>query len=110
MQHAKYEDWRRGRELACANPYRLDVFASSVREVVAEAGGWVVDRVLAGWTVTFFAEAADDAEHAARILGSEVRVLGATPDPTRPQPYGIAVTSALYDTDSQLQKWIVDGL
>jgi hypothetical protein len=32
--------------------YRLDVVAASVSEVVSHAGGWLVDRVMAGWDVT----------------------------------------------------------
>ena len=32
--------------------YRLDVVALSVLEVVTHAGGWLCDRVMAGWDVT----------------------------------------------------------
>jgi hypothetical protein len=32
--------------------YRLDVAAMSVLEVVTRAGGWLFDRVMAGWDVT----------------------------------------------------------
>src|SRR3546814_1101974 len=32
--------------------YRLDVVAPTVAEVVRNAGGWLVDRAMAGWDVT----------------------------------------------------------
>ena len=32
--------------------YRLDVVAANVADVVKFAGGWLVDRVMAGWDVT----------------------------------------------------------
>lgn len=108
MQQARSETVYRGGDSASANPYRLDVFTASVRDVVAEAGGWIVDRVLAGWIVTVITGPRDDAERAGRILGCEVTVRSATADCVRPRPYGIALTSALYGTDDQLQQGIAD--
>ena len=32
--------------------YRLDVVAASAADVVQSAGGWLYDRVMAGWEVT----------------------------------------------------------
>ncbi|HWE91683.1 MAG TPA: hypothetical protein VG317_19635, partial [Pseudonocardiaceae bacterium] len=32
--------------------YRLDVVAVSAADVVQSAGGWLYDRVMAGWEVT----------------------------------------------------------
>ena len=32
--------------------YRLDVVAASSADVVCSVGGWLYDRVLAGWEVT----------------------------------------------------------
>ena len=40
--------------------YRLDVVAPSVPEVVKFAGGWLVDRVMAGWDVTVLISAGED--------------------------------------------------
>ncbi len=31
--------------------YRLDIVAPSVAEAVRHAGGWIFDRVMAGWDV-----------------------------------------------------------
>lgn len=109
MQRAESENHYRSGDSAHANPYRLDVFSDSVREVVAEAGGWIVDRVLAGWRVTLITDA-DDGECAGRILGCEVTIGSAITDALRPRPYGIVLTSARCRTDSQLQKCIADAL
>ena len=40
--------------------YRLDVVAPSVPEVVKHAGGWLVDRVMAGWDVTVLIDGEQD--------------------------------------------------
>ncbi len=40
--------------------YRLDVVAPSVAEVVRNAGGWLFDRVMAGWDVTVMITGDDD--------------------------------------------------
>ena len=109
MQRPESENHCRSDDSAHANPYRLDVFSDSVREVVAEAGGWIVDRVLAGWRVTLITDA-DDGECAGRILGCEVAVASAITDASRPRPYGIVLTSARCRTDSQLQQCIADAL
>ena len=48
--------------------YRLDVVAASVADVVRFAGGWMYDRVMAGWDVTVLL--ADDVdERPLRVLG-----------------------------------------
>ncbi|WP_445162559.1 hypothetical protein ACTXG5_04590 [Mycobacterium sp. Dal123C01] len=48
--------------------YRLDVVAGSAVDVVHSAGGWLYDRVMAGWEVTVLLPGNDDAR-ALRILG-----------------------------------------
>ncbi|BBX01018.1 hypothetical protein BST36_24130 [Mycolicibacterium moriokaense] len=109
VQPAKNESLYRSADSGSANQYRIDVFARSVREVVTGAGGWIVDRVLAGWIVTVITDAADDAERAGRILGCEVTFRSAEADSARPRPYGIALSSALYSTDAQLQRCVTDA-
>jgi len=94
----------------CTNPYRLEVFTSSVHEVVTEAGGWIVDHVLAGWTVTVITDAADDTARAVKILGCQVNLRSALLDPTSARPYGIALTSTLCAADRDPQTWIVEAL
>src|SRR5580692_6172670 len=52
--------------------YRLDVVAASAVDVVQSAGGWLYDRVMAGWEVTVLLPDSRDTR-SLRILG--VRVL-----------------------------------
>lgn len=110
MRYARDDERSRVRESVSANPYLLDVFTSSVREVVADAGGWIVDRVLAGWTVTVITDAVEDDGRAAEILGIKVAMRSAIADSVRPYPYGIALTSTLYGTDARLRKCVTDAL
>jgi hypothetical protein len=49
--------------------YRLDVVAASAVDVVQSAGGWLFDRVRAGWTVSVLTDARD--ARSLRILGLE---------------------------------------
>ena len=49
--------------------YRLDVVSPSVTEVVRNAGGWLVDRVMAGWDVTVLIAGADVDVRPLQILG-----------------------------------------
>jgi hypothetical protein len=90
------------------NPYRLDVYTTSVREVVAHAGGWLVDRTLGGWTVTIVTEASDDAPQAARILGCKIAVFAEAGD--SPPTHAIASMSAIYGTDDAVRKRIDQAL
>jgi hypothetical protein len=48
--------------------YRLDVVAGSAVDVVHSAGGWLYDRVMAGWEVTVLLPGNDDTRPL-RILG-----------------------------------------
>jgi hypothetical protein len=61
-----------GRVTALANGeclrYRLDVVAGSAVDVVHSAGGWLYDRVMAGWEVTVLLPGNDDTR-SLRILG-----------------------------------------
>jgi hypothetical protein len=51
--------------------YRLDVVAVSAADVVQSAGGWLYDRVMAGWEVTALLPPGGDTR-ALRILGVRV--------------------------------------
>jgi hypothetical protein len=51
--------------------YRLDVVAASAVDVVHSAGGWLYDRVMAGWEVTVLLPGGCDT-HPLRILGVAV--------------------------------------
>ena len=48
--------------------YRLDVVAGSAVDVVQSAGGWLYDRVMAGWEVTVLLPGNEDTR-SLRILG-----------------------------------------
>ena len=51
--------------------YRLDVVAPTVLDAVKFAGGWVYDRVMAGWDVTVLIGDDEDVRPL-EILGAEV--------------------------------------
>jgi hypothetical protein len=123
MQHAARKDPQRGDvrgdradrpavrgDSPSANPYRLEVFTPSVREAVGEAGGWIVDKVLAGWTVTVITDEADNGARAVKILGSQVSVHSALLDATCPPPYAIALTSTFSAEEGRLQTFISQTL
>ena len=54
--------------------YRLDVVAPSVLDAVRFAGGWIYDRVMAGWDVTVLIGTDEDVRPL-EILGAESRKL-----------------------------------
>lgn len=59
------------RSRRCVDPlpgYRLDVVASDVADVVRSAGGWLYDRMAAGWEVNVLLPVTPDAR-ALQILG-----------------------------------------
>ena len=51
--------------------YRLDVVAPSVLDAVRYAGGWIYDRVMAGWDVTVLVGGGDDDMRPLQILGAQ---------------------------------------
>ena len=78
--------------------YRLDVVAASVTDVVRFAGGWMYDRVMAGWDVTvLLADGAD--ERPLHILGVETTDLESALAlwAERPHPQTVAVAADLFD-------------
>jgi len=91
--------------------YRLDVVAPTVLDAVRFAGGWVYDRVMAGWDVTVLIGADEDVRPL-EILGAEVRdlesVLVSWDD--RPHPQTIAVAADLFDRDSRVRKGVLTAL
>ena len=91
--------------------YRLDVVARNVPEVVRFAGGWLVDRVMAGWDVTVLIGADEDVRPL-EILGAEVRdletVLESWED--RPHPQTVAVAADLFDSDARVHQHVLNAL
>jgi hypothetical protein len=91
--------------------YRLDVVSSRVLEVVSGAGGWLFDRVMAGWDVTVFT--ADDADvRPLRILGTQTAGLEhafASPD-DGPRPHALAVATDLVGSDLRARQCVLTAL
>jgi hypothetical protein len=91
--------------------YRLDVVAPTVLDAVKFAGGWIYDRVMAGWDVTVLISTDEDVRPL-EILGAEVRdletVLEAWED--RPHPQTVAVAADLFGSDSRVHQHVLNAL
>jgi hypothetical protein len=91
--------------------YRLDVVAPTVLDAVTFAGGWIYDRVMAGWDVTVLI-ANDEEVRPLEILGAEVRdletVLASWED--RPHPQTVAVAAAMFDSDARVREHVLNAL
>ena len=91
--------------------YRLDVVAPTVLDAVKFAGGWVYDRVMAGWDVTVLI-AADEDVRSLEILRAEVRDLESVLESweDRPHPQTIAVAADLFERDDRLRQGVLSAL
>ncbi len=91
--------------------YRLDVVAPSVAEVVRNAGGWLVDRVMAGWDVTVLVTGDDDIRPL-QILGVETADLEAVMAlwEERPHPQTVAVAAELFVSDARVRAGVLGAL
>jgi hypothetical protein len=91
--------------------YRLDVVAPTVLDAVKFAGGWVYDRVMAGWDVTVLIGDDEDVRPL-EILGAEVRdlesVLASWEE--RPHPQTVAVAADLFDRDARVRQGVLEAL
>lgn len=83
-------------------PYQLDVVGAHVADVVDSAGGWLFDRVMAGWNVRVAVSAPGDLA-ALQILGvqtvSLASVFGATPAPA-----ALAVAGSICSADGRISE------
>ena len=91
--------------------YRLDVVAASVPEVVKYAGGWLVDRVMAGWDVTVLIDSAEDLRPL-EILGVQIQDLetALTMWADRPHPQTVAVAADLFASDARVRQGVLNAL
>lgn len=91
--------------------YRLDVVARNVPEVVKFAGGWLVDRVMAGWDVTVLLSADEDVRPL-EILGVATHDLEAALDEwaDRPHPQTVAVAAELFVSDERVRRGVLGAL
>lgn len=91
--------------------YRLDVVAPTVSDAVRFAGGWVYDRVTAGWDVTVLLRGTDDVRPL-EILGATVLDLDAVLDDWagRPHPQTVAVDADLFALDDRVRWGVLRAL
>jgi hypothetical protein len=95
--------------------YRLDVVSPSVPEVVKFAGGWLVDRVMAGWDVTVLVRGAEAGSQDLRpleILGVDTQDLeqALVMWADRPHPQTVAVASELFSADARVRQGVLNAL
>lgn len=91
--------------------YRLDVIAPSVTSVVTFAGGWLFDRVMAGWDVTVLvADRRNDLP--LQILGAETVDLESAlaAGLNHPRPHALAVAADLYAGDTRIREGVRQAL
>ncbi|GAB2851399.1 hypothetical protein GCM10022221_58520 [Actinocorallia aurea] len=86
---------------------RLVVVAPDAAETARFAGGWLVDRVLAGWEATVLC-AEDGDPLPLRILGAASAPLGpaAYAAVLRARPHALAVHAALYARDPRVRRLV----
>jgi hypothetical protein len=94
--------------------YRLDVVGVSAVDVVAAAGGWLYDRVLAGWEVTALLTQRGDARPL-RILGVRAldlnSELASTPmNPGGPTHQSLAVSAEVFRSDAGVRRRVLQAL
>ncbi len=91
--------------------YRLDVVAGSVADVVRYAGGWMYDRVMAGWDVTVLLAGGADVRPL-HILGVETADLESALAlwAERPHPQTVAVAADLFASDERVRRGVLGAL
>jgi hypothetical protein len=91
--------------------YRLDVVAPTVLDAVRFAGGWVYDRVMAGWDVTVLIGGDEDVRPL-EILGAEVRNLESVLESweDRPHPQTVAVAGDVFAVDARVRRHVLNAL
>lgn len=91
--------------------YRLDVVASSVGDAVRYAGGWIYDRVMAGWDVTVLVGDDEDLRPL-QILGARTLNLGSVLAEwqDQPHPQTVAVAAAVFDRDPRVLAHVRNAL
>lgn len=91
--------------------YRLDVVAPRVVDAVRFAGGWLVDRVMAGWDVTVLIGADEDVRPL-EILGVDILDLETVLEcwEGRPHPQTVAVAAELFNSDDRVRRGVLQAL
>jgi hypothetical protein len=86
--------------------YRLDVAAANAVDVVQSAGGWLYDRVMAGWEVTVLLPHGCDSRPL-RILGVRASDLESAMDPTS---HSLAVSAEVFAADARVRERVHTAL
>lgn len=89
--------------------YDLTVVATAATDVVAGAGGWLFDRVRAGWKVSVIVPATCDARPL-EILGVRVYTAGRDARDLPAEPAALAVPARLFETDQRLRRHVTGAL
>ncbi|MGW0040192.1 hypothetical protein [Rhodococcus sp. NPDC003348] len=90
--------------------HRLVMVGPSVVDVVRLAGGWVFDRVTAGWDVTVVVADHPDVRPL-EILGARTLDLdSALADQNGPYPQALAVSADLFRNDDRIRRGVLDTL
>lgn len=91
--------------------YRLDVVAPCVLDAVRYAGGWLVDRVMAGWDVTVLIDGDEDVRPL-EILGVETMDLETVLKSWegRPHPQTVAVAADVFNSDRRVRHGVLGAL
>jgi hypothetical protein len=95
--------------------YRLDVVAASVVDVVQSAGGWLYDRMMAGWEVTVLLPNGFDTRPL-RILGVRALDLGSQMAPETVSAamgatsQSLAVSAEVFSSDARVRETVIGAL
>lgn len=91
--------------------YRLDVVASSPADVVCSVGGWLYDRVRAGWEVNVLLPQQCDTRPL-QILGMQAAELDSqiSPASTGCAARGLAVSAEMFASDSRIRQEVLNAL
>ncbi|OBB17277.1 hypothetical protein A5662_05875 [Mycobacteriaceae bacterium 1482268.1] len=91
--------------------YRLDVVGPSVADVVRFAGGWMYDRVMAGWDVTVLLTHGEDARplHILGVATADLESALALWE-ERPHPQTVAVAADLFASDERVRRGVLGAL
>lgn len=89
--------------------YRLDVVAVSAVDVVQSAGGWLYDRVMAGWEVTALLPDGCDTRPL-RVLGVQALDPGARFALTGSTSQSLAVSAEAFTADARVRDKVLESL
>ncbi|RDH78441.1 hypothetical protein DVS77_11235 [Mycolicibacterium moriokaense] len=91
--------------------YRLDVVAATAADAVRFAGGWMYDRVMAGWDVTVLLADRSDVRPL-QILGVATTDLESALAlwEERPHPQTVAVAADLFGSDDRVRRGVLGAL